>query len=202
MIRAFEGLGNVACLIQSLEDQTREHADGKARRLVQHPRAFARSPVRPDAQIRPALSTDVPALDRIALEAKAHWGYPDRLLALWRDELLTPPETLRSRPTFVAELEGRPIGFAQLDPDGEHCELAALWVLPDCMGRGIGRALLRQVCRTAAAAGYGVIEIDADPNAAPFYAACGATQVDQVPAPIDGEPARVRPRFLLETGLV
>lgn len=155
-----------------------------------------------DVQIRPALSADVPALDRIALQAKAHWGYSARQLALWRHELLTPPETLRSRPTFVAELDGRPVGFAQLDPDGERWELAGLWVLPDSMGRGIGRALLRQVCRTAAAAGHDVIEIDADPNAAPFYAACGATQVGRVEAPIDGQPDRVRPQLILRTNVL
>ena len=74
-------------------------------------------------------------------------------------------------------------------------------VLPAFMRKGIGRALHRRVCEHACACVKGRIAIDSDPNAAPFYQACGAQLVGHVSAPSPGEPARVRPQLLLFTNV-
>jgi GNAT superfamily N-acetyltransferase len=47
--------------------------------------------------------------------------------------------------------------------------LEHLWVLPDWMGQGIGRALFRHAAERAAARGALSLTIEADPNAEPFY---------------------------------
>jgi hypothetical protein len=39
--------------------------------------------------------------------------------------------------------------------------------------------------------------IDSDPNAEPFYLACGAERTGAIPAPIAGQPARVRPQLVV-----
>lgn len=39
------------------------------------------------------------------------------------------------------------------------------------------------------------ITVDSDPNAEAFYLACGASRRGKVPAPIAGEPHRVRPQL-------
>jgi GNAT superfamily N-acetyltransferase len=149
--------------------------------------------------IRSATPSDIAAMDRIALDAKASWGYAAEQLQAWRSDLLTPPKSLNSHPTFVAEIDGEVRAFAQASSSSRPWELVALWVSPPYMGRGIGRALLGRVAAQAHAAGQRCLAIDSDPNAEPFYRACGARVVGSVPAAIEGQPGRTRPQLVLAT---
>jgi len=72
-----------------------------------------------------------------------------------------------------------------------------LWVAPEHMRQGFGRALLFHALQTAALGGASFIHIDADPNAESFYVACGAARIGEVPAPIAGQPNRIRPQLML-----
>jgi GNAT superfamily N-acetyltransferase len=104
-------------------------------------------------------------------------------------------ESISARPTFVAELDGQAIGFYSLVPSPEVWELDNLWVLPQFMKQGFGRALLKHASQTAAEGGATSIVVDADPNSEPFYLRCGARRVGAVAAPIAGQPNRVRPQL-------
>ena len=147
---------------------------------------------------RPGVAEDIPALDALALLAKAHWGYSTAQLDEWRESLNTAPASLAARPVCVCvQDDGSLIGFIQLAQDCSPWEIWGMWVHPRHMGQGIGRRLLAWAERQALQAGQPIIAIDADPNAEAFYLACGATRVGEVAAPIDGEPARVRPQLRL-----
>ena len=150
--------------------------------------------------VRPAAPADLDTLNEIALAAKAVWGYAPEVLESWRDELTVSLASLTARPTPVAVADDRIVGFGQLDPGCEPWDLAALWVAPGYMRRGVGRRLLRSLLTVARAAGQRVVRIDADPNAVAFYLACGARVVGQLSAPIPGEPGRLRPQLELTTG--
>lgn len=150
-------------------------------------------------KLRVAVACDIDALDRIALQAKAHWGYSSTQLAAWQADLRTPPDSLATRPTLVATARGQIVAFGQLDLATQPWELDALWGMPTHMGQGIGRALLRRLVATAAEAGQSHLRIDADPNALGFYLARGARHVADVAAPITGNPGRYRPQLLLST---
>lgn len=147
--------------------------------------------------IRRARTSDLPALDRIAFAAKAHWGYSTEQLEAWRSDLVTPPETLEDKPVFVAERGGSILGFVQLDPGTSPWQVEALWVAPGSMRQGVGTALVRQVKAYAAAQGQTELAVDSDPNAEGFYRACGGTVCAYVPAPIAGQPERKRPQLVL-----
>lgn len=149
--------------------------------------------------VRRASREEVERLNAIAMEAKAHWGYEPAQLEEWRPGLLTQPESIDRWPTFVAVVHGQAVGFAQANPERSPWELVSLWVLPAFMGRGIGKALLQHICRAAAAAQESSLDIDADPNAEPFYRACGAVTIGVAAAPIRGEPSRVRPQMRLHS---
>ena len=84
--------------------------------------------------------------------------------------------------------------------DGSPWELEHLWVHPDWLRRGIGRALLARAMEAAAEKGEAALLIDADPHAEAFYLAAGAQRVGAVAAPIAGQPDRVLPRLLLAAG--
>jgi hypothetical protein len=50
----------------------------------------------------------------------------------------------------------------------------------------------------AAKLNVNAVEISSDPNAAGFYKRMGATQIGEVDAPVDGQPARKLPRLKIE----
>ena len=151
----------------------------------------------PLVRIRPALASEAGLLGDIAYQSKAHWGYRAADLARWRDELIVAPGSIESCPTWVARIDDRPVGFAMLEKGSAQWALEHLWVLPDAMHRGAGRALLLQAVRVAGEHGALALSIDADPNAERFYLASGAHRVGAIAAPVDGRPDRVRPQLLL-----
>jgi GNAT superfamily N-acetyltransferase len=150
--------------------------------------------------LRSAVLADLPALNALAWEAKAHWGYSTEQLQAWADDMAVTAESLTARPVVVADNAGEPIGFAQVATDTQPWELWALWVRPAHMGKGAGKALLTWAMELAATASQAELAIDADPNAADFYLHCGARVVATVAAPIAGQPDRVRPQLRLRTG--
>jgi len=145
--------------------------------------------------IRPAQGDEAQALFALALKAKAYWGYPADTIELWKPDLAVSTRTIASRPTFVAVLADEIVGFYSLSPSDQCWKLEHLWVLPQFMGRGIGSALVAHALETAARGGASSVSVDADPNAESFYLACGADRYGEVPAPIPGEPERVRPQL-------
>lgn len=149
--------------------------------------------------IRRAVVTDISRLDAIALRAKAYWGYSQDLLRLWHKDLVTVPDTLITRPTFLVEQSDVPIAFAQVDPMTHPWELVAMWVDPVHMGKGVGRMLLRHMLACTRSLGQATLAIDSDPFAKGFYLACGAYETGQISAPIPGQPDRVRPQMIIPT---
>ena len=138
--------------------------------------------------IRRARESDAEELTRIAHEAKRHWGYPERWIELWRDDLTLSPEFIAGNEVYVAEEGGEPLGCYGL----AGAALEHFWILPSAMGKGLGRRLFEHAAAVAAARGVSVLEIDSDPNAEPFYLRMGAVRVSEVLSQVDGKP-RVRP---------
>lgn len=145
--------------------------------------------------IRPAVESEASALSDLVMRAKSHWGYSPEALGRWRPDLAISPTDLRERPTFVAMAGAEIVGFYSLCTSGTAWELDNLWVLPKFMHQGIGRALLAHALATAARGGASEVTVDADPNAESFYLECGAIRRGDVPAPIPGQPKRVRPQL-------
>ncbi len=75
--------------------------------------------------------------------------------------------------TWIAEAEGRVVGFVTLRETASAAEVEDLFVDPDCMRRGIGRALIETIAGVAADRGWPQIEVDANPHAQEFYARTG-----------------------------
>lgn len=145
-----------------------------------------------DMQIRRAKEPDAAELTRIAHEAKRYWGYPERWIELWRDDLTFSPEFIAGNEVYVAEDGGEALGCYSLVAGTPHWILEHFWIRPAAMGKGLGRRLFEHARAVAAAAGADVLEIDADPNAEAFYLRMGAVRIGEVRSEVDGQP-RVRP---------
>ncbi len=127
-------------------------------------------------------------LSAIARAAKAHWGYPPHWLEQWRELLTLTPEFIARHETYVAQRDGRTTGFYALVETPDTFSLEHLWVLPERMGEGIGRALFQHAAGRAAAGGASRLTIESDPQAEPFYLHLGAKRVGAVMSEVDGQP--------------
>lgn len=156
------------------------------------PRAPLATPV-----IRAARPDEAAALSAIARASKAHWGYEERWLDEWRDDLSLAAERIAANPVFVLESAGERLGFCALAPRGAEWQLEHLWLLPSAIGHGHGRRLFDFAADYAAARGAAALRIDADPYAEPFYLHVGAVRVGEVRADLDDVP-RFRPQMRFE----
>jgi GNAT superfamily N-acetyltransferase len=130
---------------------------------------------------------DAEALTRIAFAAKRYWGYPERWIERWRESLTITPEFVRRNEVYAAVVEGEPVGFYALTGEGREIELEHLWVLPERMGTGVGRALFYHAGSRADSLGAETLSIESDPNAEGFYRRMGARRVGEINYSIDGK---------------
>ena len=150
-----------------------------------------------DIEIFRAGERDAEALTRISFAAKRYWGYPERWIERWRETLTITPDFIRRNEVHAALVEGRPAGFYALTGEGGTLELEHLWVLPEHMGAGVGRALFDHAVRRAASLNAEVLEIESDPNAEGFYRRMGARRVGEINYSIDGH-RRTLPLLVVE----
>ncbi|HBF29156.1 GNAT family N-acetyltransferase [Rhizobium sp.] len=71
-----------------------------------------------------------------------------------------------SRPTWIAELASKPVGFADLVPDGY---LDMMFVHPEYQGLGVASLLLAQVEQKARELGLDYVRTEASITARPFF---------------------------------
>lgn len=116
------------------------------------------------------------SLTEIAHRAKRVWGYPEDWIRLWRGGLTLTHDDLARFDVRVAWFREWEVGFLALGPvDDRTMELEHLWVVPECIGMGVGRRLFREAETRIRERGVAGLRIIADPNAAPFYQRMGAT---------------------------
>jgi len=116
-------------------------------------------------------------LKEIAVASKGHWGYDPQRVRDWADRGDFDRETLERLALFVAEADGRVIGWASVEPRGEVAWLADLCVKPAWIGKGAGTALFRRAADHAREGGARVLEWEAEPNALGFYEKMGARRL-------------------------
>jgi GNAT superfamily N-acetyltransferase len=125
--------------------------------------------------IQAALPQQALELSEIALKAKGYWGYSRQQLEQWRSEFLTvSPEYIELNRVWVALVDQQPVGFAAVEQQGAEAMLDHLWVLPDYIGRGIGRRLFLHV-----AAMVPRFVFTSDPHADDFYRKLGAQKIGE-----------------------
>ena len=149
-------------------------------------------------EIRAARTDEAAELSALAFEAKAHWGYSTDVLESWKQLLQVTDADIAAGRVFVGTIDGAVVGFYSLAPGAGPWELDNLWVSPGFMRRGLGRELLAHALESACRGGALRVTVDADPNAESFYLRSGAVRCGGVPAPIPGDPERVRPQLAFD----
>ena len=90
------------------------------------------------------------------------------------DAIDLPVEQIARGDVVVAELDGRPAGFAAVVAEEHHAELDGLFVEPEQWRRGIGAALVDAAVHKARRQGLALMVV-ANPAAREFYERCGFT---------------------------
>lgn len=147
--------------------------------------------------IQRALPMQADQLTRIAVAAKAHWGYPDHWMAIWKPQLTFKPEYFEKNESWMAVEDAVPIGFYTLEEKKGNAWLENLWILPEYMGRGVGKTLFLHAVQLARQRGYTILQLEADPNAVGFYEKMGMRKIGERRYEIEGQP-RILPTMELK----
>jgi GNAT superfamily N-acetyltransferase len=151
--------------------------------------------------IRPARPDELDLLSSLALRSKGHWGYSPEFLEACRQELTVTPDRLSSEWIRVYEDDSGVVGYVAVVVEGEQAGLVDLFVHPDRIGSGAGRALWEEAVEWACSRGAVRLRIEADPNAEAWYRNRGAVPVGW--APSGSIPGRMLPVLELDlTSLV
>jgi GNAT superfamily N-acetyltransferase len=154
----------------------------------------------PLLKFRRAQVDDAATLTAIALAGKQYWGYPAEWMTLWRPDLTITPQYIRFEAVQIAEKLGETVGFVGLSTGGNGRHLEHLWLWPDYIGRGYGRALFNEAVRIARQEGETELWINSDPNAEPFYLKMGAARIGQEIYELPGAVRREVPLLVYRVG--
>ncbi len=122
--------------------------------------------------IRDYVPADVDALIdlfRQAVRRVAIRDYSEAQVKAWAPDMAEREkwvERRASRPTWVAEIDGKVAGFTDLEPDG-HVDM--MYVHPDFRGRGVANALMAKVEEAADEQKLGRLYTEASITARPFF---------------------------------
>jgi len=123
--------------------------------------------------IRAAVPSDVAALgDVFRRSSLSNDGDREALLAN-PDALVFDDASVHEQRTRVTVVDGRLVGFATTRVVADFVELDDLFVDPDWMRRGVGRALIADVVTLARSWGASRVEVTANGHALDFYETTG-----------------------------
>jgi GNAT superfamily N-acetyltransferase len=137
-------------------------------------------------EIRRAAPDDAPRLKEIIVESKGYWHYPQSWMSTWAGRVALTPEDIRDNEAYVARAGEVIAGFYMLIPRGGVCVLDHLWVVPERIGSGIGRALFAHALDRARALGASRMEFECDPHAVGFYKRMGAQYLRDTVSELEG----------------
>jgi putative acetyltransferase len=128
--------------------------------------------------LRPHRPDDAPvllALFRDTIRRVNSRDYSPTQIAAWASDDIDPvfwAGRFTGRFVPVAEEDGRPVGFAELEPDGH---IDRVYVSADHQRRGIGQLLLAEIVAEARRSGIVRLFTEASITARPFFEAQGFT---------------------------
>jgi GNAT superfamily N-acetyltransferase len=129
-------------------------------------------------QLRTAVADDLDALRAVYRRSSLSNDSDRAALLANPDALDFAGDAIDDERTLVAVDDGRLVGFATLGPVGAGAvELEDLFVDPDSMRRGIGRALVAEAAARARASGALRVDVTANPDARAFYASVGFVEI-------------------------
>lgn len=136
--------------------------------------------------LRP-IAEDFSELSDLCFTVKRHWGYPDYLLEMWKEELTITPRFMRNNQMVKVQNEtGKIVAFGHITNAGQDglFEIRHLWVLPEFIDSNVARVLLAHL--EGKVKEKSTIKVVADPNMKKFYQQNGYHKVAETQSKPDG----------------
>jgi GNAT superfamily N-acetyltransferase len=134
-------------------------------------------------EIRASHEADAGDLTAVRIQSKGYWGYSNETLASWGPAMQITPEYIRSNLVRNIYSEGLLVGFYAIQR-GDEDVLDHLWLLPQVIGKGMGRAALSHAVHYAGQCGIKSLRIVSDADAEGFYLHLGAKRVGEIFSPL------------------
>jgi GNAT superfamily N-acetyltransferase len=145
---------------------------------------------------REATADDAALLSSLAIRSKAYWGYSTEFMAACVEELTVSSAHIERGDVhyMLAVIDEEIVGFYELEGlSGDEIELGALFVDPDHIGTGVGKALIESAKNHAINLGARKLNIQGDPNAERFYRSAGGEPTGSKES--ESIPGRYLPTF-------
>ena len=107
-------------------------------------------------------------LNQISYRSKGYWGYPESWMEAWKKDLEVSESDLINENVLLVSISGKITGFCCLRDEITYYEIIHLWILPEYIGKGIGKALLDTAIKKFVVH-QRPIRVEADPYAEEFY---------------------------------
>ncbi|MDO9378723.1 MAG: GNAT family N-acetyltransferase [Nocardioidaceae bacterium] len=150
-----------------------------------------------DVEVRPATSSDAPAIERVGRETwPSTYGFAGEeyiahgLETWWSEEAVL--RGIDATRTFVAESHGEVVGMGNIDLRHEKPIIWKLYVLPDYHGCGAGNALMARLLVAAPPGSAVLLEYsEGNARAAVFYEHHGFVELRRDAPEVAGWPVQV-----------
>lgn len=132
-------------------------------------------------KIEKAKPSDHEILTAITKQSKAYWGYSTEQMEDWNTLLTITPDYLANSEAWKLVSGGEIIGYYSIfEVDPQSLKLDNLFILPEFIGKGLGKKMMEDLFEKAALNNYSSITLDADPNAESFYRRFGFVTIGQI----------------------
>jgi GNAT superfamily N-acetyltransferase len=138
--------------------------------------------------IRRVVPEEAGVLSQIAIAAKRHWNYPERWMEIWTPQLTFSPEYFEAYESWAAEQDDILVAFHTLQVRDGIAWIENMWVLPEYMGKGVGRQLFLHALELSRQRGCKSLRLEADPNAVGYYEKMGMSKIGEHLYELDGQP--------------
>lgn len=121
-------------------------------------------------EILPATKDDHTILTAITFQSKAFWGYSAAQMALWKEALTITATYIQNHRVYKLTDGNRILGYYAYFAEEEGVvRMDNLFVLPDEIGKGFGRLLMKDFIARIRAENWRKIILEAEPHAEKFY---------------------------------
>jgi len=131
--------------------------------------------------IEKAISSDHQILTEITKKSKAYWGYSDEQIENWSQFLTVTPTYIETNLVYKLTIEDKLAGYYSfLYEDETTVKLDNLFVLPEYIGKGLGRILMNHFLLGIDKTIVDKITLNSEPNAELFYTKLGFIKTGEI----------------------
>jgi N-acetylglutamate synthase-like GNAT family acetyltransferase len=131
--------------------------------------------------IEKANTDDNEILTEITKKSKAYWGYSNEQMELWSELLTITRNYIETKNVFKLVLDSIIAGYYSFfSLEEETVKLDNLFILPDYIGKGHGRALMDDFLSRLKQRNVKKVLVDSEPYAEKFYSKFGFIRVGQL----------------------